>query len=226
MRSSPRPSAEAVGLLALGGLRRGILLLSALLFRDSSRPVSCRMRIKATSSPWCSFPTGRHCNGPTRCSARLEQYFLANQLFTSTDALAGQNFVFSTRGSNQRDDVHAARSARDQRKRPDQHAKALIGDAYKEFAINPEGADSRLQCAVHQRSGGDRRVFGPGAGSVGRRFSKFSATTQEFLAKVRQDSAIWCARVPNFRVTSPRLYANVDRERAKRSREFLSPSTL
>jgi HAE1 family hydrophobic/amphiphilic exporter-1/multidrug efflux pump len=102
----------------------------------------------------------------------------------------------------------------DQRKRPDQHAKALIGDAFKEFAKIPEalllafnapsirglGATGGFSAQVQDPTGGD--------------FQKFSATTQEFLAKVRQDPAIGAAG-SNFRVTSPRLYANVDRERAK-----------
>jgi HAE1 family hydrophobic/amphiphilic exporter-1/multidrug efflux pump len=102
----------------------------------------------------------------------------------------------------------------DERKRPDQHVKALIGAAYQEFAKIPEamilafnapairglGATGGFSAQVQDPTGGD--------------FRKFSATTQEFLAKVRQDPAIGAAGT-NFRVTAPRLYANVDRERAK-----------
>jgi HAE1 family hydrophobic/amphiphilic exporter-1/multidrug efflux pump len=159
------------------------------------------------------LPDGASLQRTNAVLSKLEQYFLANPVIHSTDALAGQNFVFSTRGSNSAT-MFTPLLHWDERKRPDQHVKALIGDAYKEFAKIPEalilafnapsirglGATGGFSAQVQDPSGGD--------------FRKFSATTQEFLDKVRQDPAIGAAGT-NFRVTSPRLYANVDRERAK-----------
>ena len=102
----------------------------------------------------------------------------------------------------------------DKRKRPDQYVKALIEAAKQEFPKIPEalilafnapsirglGATGGFSVQVQDPRGGDFRAF--------------SAVAQEFLTKVRQNPAIGVAGT-NFRVTSPRLYANVDRERAK-----------
>ncbi len=189
-----------------------ILLLSALLLRilpasflpDEDQGYFLTM---------VQLPDGASLQRTDAVLSKLEQYFLANPIIHSTDALAGQNFVFSTRGSNSAT-MFTPLVDWDQRKRPDQHAKALIGDAFKEFAKIPEalilafnapsirglGATGGFSAQVQDPTGGD--------------FQKFSATTQEFLAKVRQDPAIGAVGT-NFRVTSPRLYANVDRERAK-----------
>jgi HAE1 family hydrophobic/amphiphilic exporter-1/multidrug efflux pump len=72
--------------------------------------------------------------------------------------------------------------------------------AFNAPSIRGLGATGGFSVQVQDPSGGD--------------FRRFAATTQEFLAKLRQDPAIGAAGT-NFRVTSPRLYANVDRERAK-----------
>jgi HAE1 family hydrophobic/amphiphilic exporter-1/multidrug efflux pump len=102
----------------------------------------------------------------------------------------------------------------DKRKEPHQHVKAIIGAAYGEFAKIPEalilafnapsirglGATGGFSLQLQDPSGGD--------------FKKFSAVVQEFLAKVRQDPAIGAIGT-NFRVSSPRIYAEVNRERAK-----------
>src|SRR3989475_3724287 len=101
----------------------------------------------------------------------------------------------------------------DKRTRPDQHVKAIIGAAFKEFAKIPEafilafnapsirglGATGGFSVQIQDPSGGD--------------FKKFSAVAEEFIAKARQDPAIG-ALGTNFRVSSPRLYAHVKRERA------------
>jgi HAE1 family hydrophobic/amphiphilic exporter-1/multidrug efflux pump len=190
----------------------GILLLAGFLFRiipssflpDEDQGYFLTM---------VQLPDGASLQRTNAVLSKLEQYYLANPIIHSTDALAGQNFVFSTRGSNSAT-MFTPLLHWDERKRPDQHVKALIGKAFKEFANIPEalilafnapsirglGATGGFSAQVQDPSGGD--------------FRKFSATTQEFLAKVRQDPAIGAAGT-NFRVTSPRLYANVDRERAK-----------
>ena len=46
------------------------------------------------------------------------------------------------------------------------------------------------------------------------RFNKFSAAAQEFVAKARQHPAVGAIGT-SFRVSAPRIYAKVNRERAK-----------
>jgi hydrophobe/amphiphile efflux-1 (HAE1) family protein len=189
-----------------------ILLLSAFLFRilpasflpDEDQGYFLTM---------VQLPDGASLQRTDAVLSKLEHYFLQNPVIHSTDALAGQNFVFSTRGSNSAT-MFTPLMHWDERKRPDQHVKALIGAAFKEFAKIPEamilafnapsirglGATGGFSAQVQDPSGGD--------------FRKFAATTQEFLAKLRQNPAIGAAGT-NFRVTAPRLSASVDRERAK-----------
>ncbi|HMI38831.1 MAG TPA: efflux RND transporter permease subunit, partial [Nitrospiraceae bacterium] len=190
----------------------GILLLAGFLFRiipSSFLPEEDQGYFLTM----VQLPDGASLQRTDAVLSKLEQYFLQNPIIHSTDALAGQNFVFSTRGSNSAT-MFTPLMHWDERKRPDQQVKALIGAAYQEFAKIPEalilafnapairglGATGGFSVQVQDPSGGD--------------FRRFSATTQEFLAKVKQDPAIGAAGT-NFRVTSPRLYANVDRERAK-----------
>jgi len=145
--------------------------------------------------------------------SKLEKYFLSIPSIHSTDALVGQNFIFGTRGSNTAT-MFTPLHLWDQRKRPDQHVKALIGGAFAEFAKIPEamivafnapsirglGATGGFSAQVQDPSGGD--------------FKQFAAVTQDFLAKARQEPAIGAIST-SFRVSSPRIYAHVDRERAK-----------
>jgi len=144
---------------------------------------------------------------------RVERYFLANSAIHSTDAMSGLNFIFNTRGPNTAT-MFVPLHLWDKRKEPHQHVKALIGAAYGEFAKIPEalilafnapsirglGATGGFSLQLQDPSGGD--------------FKKFSAVTQEFLAKAKQDPAIGAIGT-NFRVSSPRIYAEVNRERAK-----------
>ena len=167
-----------------------ILLLSALLLRilpasflpDEDQGYFLTM---------VQLPDGASLQRTDAVLSKLEQYFLANPIIHSTDALAGQNFVFSTRGSNSAT-MFTPLVDWDQRKRPDQHAKALIGDAYQRIRENPRGDDSRLQCALHQRSGGDRRVFCPGAGSDRRRFSKIFCNHAGVSCQGQARPGDWC----------------------------------
>jgi HAE1 family hydrophobic/amphiphilic exporter-1/multidrug efflux pump len=125
----------------------------------------------------------------------------------------GQNFIFGTRGSNTAT-MFTPLHLWDQRTGPGEHVKALIGAAYAEFAKIPEamilafnapsirglGATGGFSAQVQDPSGGD--------------FKQFAGVTQEFLAKARQEPAIGGIST-SFRVSSPRIYAHVDRERAK-----------
>ncbi|MDR4484146.1 MAG: multidrug efflux RND transporter permease subunit [Nitrospirales bacterium] len=144
---------------------------------------------------------------------KVEEYFLSVPEVHSTDALVGQNFVFNTRGANQAT-MFVPLHHWDDRTRPDQHVKALIGNAFKKFAEIPEalilafnapsirglGATGGFSLQLQDPSGGD--------------FKKFAEVTQQFVSKAQQDPAIGAIGT-SFRVTAPRLYARVDRERAK-----------
>jgi multidrug efflux pump len=144
---------------------------------------------------------------------KIEGAFLANPAIHSTDALSGLNFVFGTRGPNAATMFLPLRHW-DERQAPFQHVKAIIGQAYGEFAKIPEalilafnappirglGATGGFSLQVQDPSGGD--------------FKKFAGITQEFIAAAQKDPAIGAIGT-SFRVTAPRLYAHVDRERAK-----------
>lgn len=144
---------------------------------------------------------------------RIEGYFQANPAVHSTDTLAGQNFVFSTRGSNQAT-MFVPLHHWDTRTAPQDQIQAIIGAAYQEFAKIPEalilafnapsieglGATGGFSVQIQDPSGGD--------------FAQFAAIAQEFSAKAMEHPAIAVANT-NFRVSAPRLYATIDRERAK-----------
>jgi HAE1 family hydrophobic/amphiphilic exporter-1/multidrug efflux pump len=144
---------------------------------------------------------------------KVEQYFLSIPAIHSTDAMSGLNFIFNTRGPNSAT-MFVPLHLWDERKGPQQHVKALIGAAYGEFAKIPEalilafnapsirglGATGGFSVQLQDPSGGD--------------FKQFAAVAQEFIAKAKQDPAIG-AIGSSFRVSSPRLYAHVNRERAK-----------
>ncbi len=144
--------------------------------------------------------------------SKVEQYFLSLPAIHSTDAMSGMNFVFNTRGPNSATMFVPLRHW-DERS-PAEHVQALVGAAYGEFAKIPEalilafnappirgiGATGGFSLQVQDPSGGD--------------FRQFAAITQEFIAKAKEDPAIGGIG-SNFRVTAPRLYARVNRERAK-----------
>jgi HAE1 family hydrophobic/amphiphilic exporter-1/multidrug efflux pump len=145
--------------------------------------------------------------------SKLENYFQSVPAVHSTDVLAGQNFVFNTRGANQAT-MFVPLHHWDKRKNANEQVPGLIGAAFQEFARIPEalilafnapsirglGATGGFSAQLQDPSGGD--------------FTRFAAVAEEFVAKVREQPAIAAAST-SFRVSAPRLYATVDRERAK-----------
>ena len=144
---------------------------------------------------------------------KVEAHFLSNPAVYGTVALTGQNFVFNTRGTYTAT-TFVPLKPWDERNEPHQHPKALIADAFKEFgkfrdaivlAFNPPsirglGSTGGFSLQLQDPSGGD--------------FRKFSAVAKEFIDKAKQDPAIGAIST-SFRVTAPRLYANINRDRAK-----------
>ncbi|HJT51228.1 MAG TPA: multidrug efflux RND transporter permease subunit [Nitrosospira sp.] len=144
--------------------------------------------------------------------SKIENYFQSIPAVHSTDTLAGQNFVFGTRGANQAT-MFVPLQHWDTRD-ADEHVSGLIAAAFQEFAKIPEalilafnapsirglGSTGGFSLQLQDPSGGD--------------FAEFAAVAQEFVAKAMEHPAIATAGT-NFRVSAPRLYAQVDRERAK-----------
>lgn len=144
---------------------------------------------------------------------RVERYFQANPAVHSTDALSGQNFVFGTRGPNSAT-MFVPLVLWDERPEPQNHAKALVGAAFGEFAKIPEAMLLAFNApairGVGAVGGFSAQLQDPSSGD----FKKFAAVAQQFVERAQKEPAI--GRVgTNFRVSSPRLYVHVNRERAK-----------
>jgi len=144
---------------------------------------------------------------------RIESYFQANSAVHSTDVLAGQNFVFNTRGSNQAT-MFVPLHHWDERQHPDQQAPGLIAAAFAEFAKTPDALILAFNPpaipGLGATGGFSLQLLDP----TGRDFTEFAAAAQAFAARATEHPAIAKAST-NFHINTPRLYAQVDRERAK-----------
>ncbi|MDN5753714.1 MAG: multidrug efflux RND transporter permease subunit, partial [Nitrosospira sp.] len=145
--------------------------------------------------------------------SKIESYFQSIPAVHSTDTLAGQNFVFGTRGTNQAT-MFIPLQHWDTRKNAGEQVPGLIASAFQEFAKIPEALILAFNAPSIQGLGStggfSLQLQDPGGGD----FAEFAAVTQEFVAKAMAHPAIAAAGT-NFRVSAPRLYAQVDRERAK-----------
>ncbi|MDO8547457.1 MAG: multidrug efflux RND transporter permease subunit [Nitrospirales bacterium] len=159
------------------------------------------------------LPDGASMQRTTEVIRKLEKYFMSVPAIYSTNALVGQNFVFGTRGPNTAT-MFTPLHHWDRRKQPGDHVKALIGAAFGAFAKIPEAMVLSFNAppirGLGATGGFAVQIQDPGGGD----FKKFSAVAQEFVAKARQDPTIGVIGT-TFRVSSPRLYAHVNRERAK-----------
>ena len=144
---------------------------------------------------------------------RVERFFQAIPAVHSTDALTGQNFVFGTRGPNSAT-MFVPLMLWDKRPEPQYHAKALVGAAYAEFAKIPEALLLAFNApairGVGAVGGFSAQIQDPSSGD----FKKFAMVAQQFVERAQKEPSI--GRVgTNFRVSSPRIFADVNRERAK-----------
>jgi HAE1 family hydrophobic/amphiphilic exporter-1/multidrug efflux pump len=144
---------------------------------------------------------------------KIEHYFQANSAVHSTDVLAGQNFVFNTRGSNQAT-MFVPLHHWDERQHPDQQAPGLIAAAFGEFAEIPDALILAFNPpaipGLGATGGFSLQLLDP----TGRDFAEFAAAAQAFAARATEHPAIAKAST-NFHINTPRLYAQIDRERAK-----------
>lgn len=144
---------------------------------------------------------------------KIENYFLSIPAVHSTDALTGQNFVFGTRGTNQAT-MFVPLQHWDTRENPEEQVQGLVASAYQEFAKIPEALILAFNApsisGLGATGGFSVQLQDPGGGD----FAEFAAVAQDFVTKAMAHPAIAVAST-NFRLSAPRLYAHVDRERAK-----------
>lgn len=159
------------------------------------------------------LPEGASLTRTTEVLSKIERYFQSIPAVHSTDTLAGQNFVFGTRGTNQAT-MFVPLNHWDTRIHADEQVHGLIAAAYLEFAKIPEALILAFNApsisGLGSTGGFSLQLQDPGGGN----FSEFAAIAQEFVTKAMAHPAIAVAST-NFRVSTPRLYAHVDRERAK-----------
>lgn len=144
---------------------------------------------------------------------KLENYYSSIPAIYGTQALVGQNFVFNTRGPNAAT-IFTPLKHWDERTKPQEQVKALIGAAYQEFAKIPEALILAFNAPSIRGLGATGGFSGQLQDPSGGDFKKFAAIAQEFVAKARQDPAIGAIGT-SFRVSAPRIYANINRNRAK-----------
>lgn len=159
------------------------------------------------------LPDGASLTRTTAVLDKVEGFFQSISAVHSTDTLAGQNFVFGTRGTNQAT-MFVPLHHWDTRKAEQDQIQTLIKRAYQEFATIPEalilafnapaisglGSTGGFSVQIQDPSGGD--------------FAEFATIAQEFVTKATAHPAIAVANT-NFRISAPRFFVDVDRERAK-----------
>ena len=159
------------------------------------------------------LPDGASLTRTIEVLEKIEGYFQSIPAVHSTDTLAGQNFVFGTRGPNQAT-MFIPLHHWDDRSHASEQVPGLIAGAFEEFAKIPEALILAFNApsipGLGSTGGFTAQLQDPGGGD----FAEFAAVAQEFVAKAMEHPAIAVAST-NFRVSAPRLYAQVDRERAK-----------
>lgn len=159
------------------------------------------------------LPEGASKERTIKVVEKIEKYYLSNPSVHSTDALAGQNFVFNTRGTNQAT-MFVPLNHWDTRKSESEQVPGLIAAAFEEFAKIPEALILAFNApsipGLGSTGGFSLQLQDPGGGD----FAEFADTAQEFAARAAEHPAI-AAAATSFRVSTPRLFAQVDRERAK-----------
>ncbi len=159
------------------------------------------------------LPDGASMERMIETVSKLEDYFLAIPAVHSIDALTGQDSVFGTRGTN-RATMFVILHPWDKRKNASEHARSLITEAFREFARIPEARVLAFNApsirGLGSTGGFSMQLQDPAGGD----FAEFAAVTQEFIQKALAHPAIAVAS-SNFRVSTPRLFTKVDRERAK-----------
>ena len=144
---------------------------------------------------------------------KIERVFQSNPAVNSTDALSGQNFVFGTRGPNSAT-MFVPLIPWNERPEPQNHAKAMVGAAYSAFEEIPEALLLAFNAPAIEGVGAAGGFSAQLQDPTGEDFKRFAEAAQQFVERAQKEPAI--GRVgTNFRVSSPRVYTHVNRERAK-----------
>jgi HAE1 family hydrophobic/amphiphilic exporter-1/multidrug efflux pump len=102
----------------------------------------------------------------------------------------------------------------DQRPGPQNHVRAMVGAAYGEFEKIPEAFLLAFNAPAIEGVGAAGGFSAQLQDPTGEDFKRFAQVAQQFVERAQQEPAI--GRIgTNFRVSSPRVYAHVNRERAK-----------
>ena len=144
---------------------------------------------------------------------KIERVFQANPVVNSTDALSGQNFVFGTRGPNSAT-MFVPLIPWDERPEPQNHAKAMVGAAYSAFEEIPEALLLAFNAPAIEGVGAAGGFSAQLQDPTGDDFKRFAEAAQQFVERAQKEPAIGQVGT-NFRVSSPRVYTHVNRERAK-----------
>jgi multidrug efflux pump len=159
------------------------------------------------------LPDGSSKQRTDKVLKELSNYFLSDPAVYGTQALSGQNFIFNTRGGNSAT-MFVPLKPWAERTDPASHVKSLIGRAYQKFAEISEGLVLAFNApsirGLGATGGFSLQIQDPSSGD----FSQFADVVQNFLAKAKDEPAIGGAS-SSFRVTAPRLFARINRERAK-----------
>ncbi|MFM8552125.1 MAG: efflux RND transporter permease subunit, partial [Nitrospiraceae bacterium] len=160
-----------------------------------------------------SLPEGASKQRTDAVLARIERYFLAQPAVANLVTLDGQNFVFDRRNSSSAT-MFVTLKDWEERRAPDAHVSALNGAAYGEFAKIQDAVVLAFNAPPIEGLGASAglaaQIQDPGAGD----FRKFNEALQQFVERAQRDPSVAVAN-SSFRVDVPRLYARINRERAK-----------
>ncbi|MBX3629569.1 MAG: multidrug efflux RND transporter permease subunit [Nitrosomonas sp.] len=159
------------------------------------------------------LPEGASKSRTTEVVSKIETYFQSNSAVHSTDALVGQNFVFNTRGANQAT-MFVPLHHWNERKDSSLQAPGLIAAAFEEFAKIPDALILAFNPPAIPGLGATGGFSLQLQDPMGRDFAEFADIAQVFATRAAEHPAIAAAST-NFRVSTPRLFAHIDRERAK-----------
>ena len=160
-----------------------------------------------------SLPEGASKQRTDAVLTRIERHFLSNPAVANLVTLNGQNFVFDRRNANSAT-MFVTLKDWEERRAPEAHVLSLIQAAYGEFANIQEATVLALNAPPIEGLGASAglaaQIQDPSAGD----FRKFDTALWQFTERAQRDPSVVMANT-SFRVDVPRLYATINRERAK-----------
>ncbi len=145
---------------------------------------------------------------------RVERFYLDNPNVQNVVTLGGYDLLSGGVNSTNAAVMFVPLKPWDQRKNPDQHAKAMIGAAWGAFGAEKDGLvltfnPPAIQ-GLGQRAGFEFQLQSRESADV----RSLAAAMDKFLAKARERPEIAGLNSP-FRVTQPQLFVDLDRTKTK-----------